>query len=137
MGEGSRLIAGVAVVGALTAVGRTWLREYAARTADDGRAVQVVVAGAIAIGLVGGLLMRSRWSPILAPATILGATEIWAVMACAACSRGDRDGFFIWLQLQLVYQGLPAALGAAGSTIATIGIAAAIRRARRPRPADP
>ena len=137
MGERSRLIVGVAVVGALTAVGWTWLREYAARTADDGRGVQLVVAGAIAIGLVGGLLMRSRWSPILAPAAILGGGEIWAVLACAACSRGDRDGFFIWLLLQLVYQGLPAALGAAGGTLATIGIATAIRWARRPRPAAP
>ena len=137
MGERARLIVGVAVVGALTAVEWTWLREYAPRSASAEWGVQLVVAGAIAIGLVGGLLMRSRWSLVLAPATILGATEISAVLACAACSRGDRDGFLLWLLLQLVYQGLPAALGAAGGTLAAIGIAAAIRRARRPRPAIP
>lgn len=126
-----RLIAGATTVGVLLYLWRGWVRDYDARIDDDARVLQLVVA---AIGLVGGLVMRSWWALVVAPVALIGTAELWEAVACAACPPA-REALVI---LTVVYYGGPAALGAAvGTLLGTRALPATLHSLRRARPPFP
>jgi hypothetical protein len=67
--------------------------------------------GMLLMGLIGGVLMGSRWSIPLTPATIMTAGQLWRRIECADCPPGTDPPPAVWLVYMAVMLGL-AALGA-------------------------
>ena len=63
------------------------------------------------IGLVGGLLMGSRWSILLAPAAIWAGAWLWGRIECAGCPPATDPTLGARLFITTVWYGM-AALGA-------------------------
>lgn len=87
-----------------------WIRWLAHTRPSD---LQSGMLGLIAIGFVGGLVMRSWWGAILAPAASTGASDIIGAVTCIqGCQFWQDDTPFVQFMLGIVYLGLPIALGA-------------------------
>ncbi len=99
----ARIATGLAVVAALAYV---WL------PAGQGYWIPLSM---VLMGLVGGLLMGSRWSILLAPAAILAGGWLWERIECADCPPGTDPTPGGRLFLATVLFGL-AALGAWAGT---------------------
>jgi len=107
-----RLLSGTLAVGLLTAVWFAWLHH--ARISD----IRPVMAGLVVIGLVAGLVSRSWWATALAPATIIGLSSLVGAVICArGCPPTHDDTPLTVFMLQIIYSGIPAALGAALGTL--------------------
>lgn len=63
------------------------------------------------MGVIGGLIMGSRWSIALIPATIMAANWLRQRIECADCPSGTDSTVGIWLVYLTAMLGL-AALGA-------------------------
>lgn len=99
----ARIVAGVVVVAALAYV---WL--------PAGRGYWIPLS-MVLMGLVGGLLMGSRWSILLAPAGIMAGGWLWGRIECPDCPPATDPTPGERLFLATVLFGL-AALGAWAGT---------------------
>ncbi len=111
-GGGCRLLGGALAVGLLAVLWFAWLDR--ARISD----MRPVMAGLAAIGLVAGLVARSWWATALAPVTVIGLSYLVHAVLCArGCPPTPEDTPLTVFMLQLIYSGMPVALGAALGTL--------------------
>lgn len=111
-GSGRRRIGlGLLIAELLTILWLEWLSRAWSVNFETG------VIGLVAIGFIGGLVMRSWWGSILAPATGVGTSSIVAAVSCmGGCRFSPDDTPFVQFMLSVVYLGMPIALGVALGT---------------------
>lgn len=71
----------------------------------------------VAVGLVGGLLLRSWWSLLVIPVEVIVGTVLWVSLACHGCNSLGPLGDVI-LIASGVLDDVPLVLGAAAGTAA-------------------
>ncbi len=101
-----RLGLGLLLVVLLAFLWLTWLSRT--RSFD----LQLGMIGLVAIGFIGGLVMRSWLGTVLSPTAIVGASALLGAIRCLqGCRFSQDDTPFVQFMLGVIYLGLPIALG--------------------------
>ncbi len=111
-----RLFIGVVVVGVLFYL---WLH--------GPMGLWVAVARLVAIGLIGGLVMRSWWAVVVVPALLSAGPGLVAAIIAGGDAASSEDTPGALFMLQLIYVGVPTALGAAGGVVIATRVVPAFR----------